>query len=96
CAARVDAIFAAGLLPHLPDSDAGLRELARITRPGGRLVLFHPSGRATLAARHGRTLRPDEPLAETPLRASTSRTGWHLDTYDDPPHRFLATATRTS
>jgi SAM-dependent methyltransferase len=92
--ASVDAVFAAGLLTHLPDAEAGLRELARITRPGGRLVLFHPSGRAALAARHGRPLRPDEPLAETPLRHTTSRTGWHLTSYDDPPHRFFATATR--
>ncbi|GGO21265.1 hypothetical protein GCM10011576_39420 [Micromonospora parathelypteridis] len=92
--AGVDIIFVAGLLTHLPDFEAGLRELARITRPGGRLVLFHPSGRAALAARHGRTLDPDEPLAEAPLLRSTSRTGWQLTSYDDPPHRFLATATR--
>jgi SAM-dependent methyltransferase len=90
----VDTVFAAGLVTHLPDTDAGLRELARITRPSGRLVLFHPSGRAALAARHGRDLRPDEPLAETPLRAAARRTGWELTSYDDPPHRFLATATR--
>jgi SAM-dependent methyltransferase len=92
--ATVDAVFVAGLLTHLPNPHTGLRELARITRPGGRLVLFHPSGRAALAARHGRTLNPDEPLAETPLRHSTSQTGWRLTTYDDPPHRFFATAIR--
>ncbi|GAA3777265.1 hypothetical protein GCM10022225_76440 [Plantactinospora mayteni] len=92
--AAVDGVFAAGLITHLPDPEAGLRELARITRPGGRLVLFHPSGRAALAARHGRTLDPDEPLAETPLRRSTIRAGWDLTSYDDPAHRFLATATR--
>ncbi|MFC0506932.1 hypothetical protein [Micromonospora costi] len=57
-------------------------------------MLFHPSGRAALAARHGRALRPDEPLAETPLRASADRTGWTVTTYDDPPHRFFATAVR--
>jgi SAM-dependent methyltransferase len=92
--ASVDAIFAAGLITHLPNAYTGLRELARITRPGGKLVLFHPSGRAALAARHGRMLRPDEPLAETPLRDATGATGWRLDVYDDPPHRFYATATR--
>ncbi|NMO50041.1 methyltransferase domain-containing protein [Actinoplanes sp. TBRC 11911] len=90
----VDAVFAAGLINHLPDPDAGLAELARVTRRGGRLVLFHPSGRAALAARHGRALRPDEPLAEHVLRASTARTGWQLTTYQDPPHRFLAVAVR--
>jgi len=90
----VDAVFAAGLLMHLPDIDTGLLELARVTRPGGKLVLFHPSGRAALASRHGRTLRPDEPLAETRLRLAAQRTGWRLSTYDDPPHRFLAIAVR--
>jgi len=93
-AASVDAIFAAGLVQHLPDPSAGLAELARVTRPGGRLVLFHPSGRAALAARHGHALRPDEPLAETPLRAALAGAGWRLHTYDDPPHRFYALAVR--
>jgi SAM-dependent methyltransferase len=90
----VDGIFAAGLLQHLADPRGGLTELARVTRPGGRLALFHPSGRAALAARHGHELRPDEPLAEGPLRDSTAATGWRLERYDDPPTRFFALAVR--
>ena len=89
-----DAIFAAGLVNHLPDTEAGLRELARIIRPGGKLVLFHPSGRAALAARHGHALSHDEPLAEAPLRRSTGVSGWVLTAYDDAPHRFFALAER--
>jgi SAM-dependent methyltransferase len=92
--ASVDAVFAAGLITHLPDPDAGLHELARVTRPGGLLMLFHPSGRLALAARHGRTLSPDEPLAEAPLRRSMHHAGWQLTGYDDPEHRFLAIALR--
>jgi SAM-dependent methyltransferase len=95
-AACIDAVFAAGLIQHLPDPAVDLRELARVTRVGGRLVLFHPSGRAALAARHGRTLRPDEPLAETPLRNLLHGAGFRLERYDDPPHRFLVLATRTT
>jgi SAM-dependent methyltransferase len=90
----VDAVFAAGLVSHLPDHEAGLAELARITRPGGRLVLFHPSGRAAHAARHGHTPSFDDPLAEPVLRAATARAGWRLTSYDDPPHRFHAVAVR--
>jgi SAM-dependent methyltransferase len=90
----IDAVFAAGLVQHLPDPGAGLTELARITRQGGQLVLFHPSGRAALAARHGHALRPDEPLAETPLRAALIDAGFRPHTYDDPPHRFFARAIR--
>jgi ubiquinone/menaquinone biosynthesis C-methylase UbiE len=92
--ASVDAIFAAGLITHLPDPEDGLRQLARVTRPGGLLILFHPSGRAALAARHGRTLTPDEPLAAAPLERITRATGWSLTTYDDAAERFLAIATR--
>ncbi|MCW2894447.1 MAG: SAM-dependent methyltransferase, partial [Actinomycetia bacterium] len=89
-----DAIFAAGLVSHLPDTEAGLRELGRVTSHGGLLVLFHPSGRAALAARHGHALSPDEPLSEDPLRRSTAASGWELTAYDDAPHRFFAIAER--
>lgn len=89
-----DAMFAAGLVMHLPDPAAGLAELARVTRPGGKLVLFHPSGRAALAARHGRTVRPDEPLSEGPLRRATAAAGWDLTAYDDAERRFFALAIR--
>ncbi|GAA1772093.1 hypothetical protein GCM10009681_49380 [Luedemannella helvata] len=92
--ASVDGVFAAGLVNHMPDPVAGLAELARVTRPGGRLALFHPSGRAALAARHRRVLREDDLFAQAPLRAATGRAGWRLDTYDDHDERFLALATR--
>jgi SAM-dependent methyltransferase len=92
--ASVDAVFAAGLVMHLPDIEAGFGQLARITRPGGLLILFHPTGRAVLAARHGRTLGPDEPLAVTSLRRITRHAGWQLTAYDDAADHFLAIATR--
>lgn len=92
--ASADAVFAAGLVSHLPDFEAGLGELARVTRQGGALVLFHPSGRAALAARHGRVLTPDEPLNAGQLRRSARAAGWDLTTYDDGADRFFALAVR--
>jgi hypothetical protein len=54
-----------------------------VVRPGGRLVLFHPSGRAALAARHGRRPRDDDLLAPGPLRHQLQRAGWRPARYDD-------------
>jgi ubiquinone/menaquinone biosynthesis C-methylase UbiE len=93
-AATADAVFAAGLVNHLPDPAAGFIELARVTRPGGLLMLFHPIGRAALAARHGHTVSPDEILSPGPLGKATQETGWELVTYDDAADRFLAIARR--
>lgn len=94
-AGALDAVFAAGLISHLPHPAPGLSELARVVRPGGRLALFHPIGRAALAARHGRDLSDDDLRAERRLAPLLADTGWRLDTYTDEESRFLALAVRT-
>ncbi|GAA4871419.1 class I SAM-dependent methyltransferase [Kitasatospora terrestris] len=90
----LDLVFGAGLISHLPGPARGLRELARATRTGGRLALYHPVGRAALAARHGRRLTPDDLRAEPNLRPLLASAGWRLDSYTDRDTRFLAVATR--
>lgn len=90
----LDGVFAAGLLPHVPEPLDALRELARAVRDGGRLVLFHPVGRAVLAGRHGHTLSADDLLAEPNLRSAMEGTGWVLDRYEDSVDRFLAVGVR--
>ncbi|MGW6687247.1 class I SAM-dependent methyltransferase [Streptomyces sp. NPDC054961] len=92
----LDAVFAAGLLAHLPDPTTNLRELARVVRPGGRLALFHPIGRAALAARHGRELTPDDMRAEHNLGPLLAGSGWRMTSYADEETRFLALAVRTA
>ncbi|MEU8684496.1 class I SAM-dependent methyltransferase [Streptomyces sp. NPDC048611] len=92
--AALDAVFAAGLLSHLPDSAGGLTELARVVRPGGRLALFHPIGRAALAARKGRPLTPGDLRAEPNLRPLLAGSGWDLIRYEDEDARYLALAVR--
>jgi SAM-dependent methyltransferase len=93
-AEKLDAVFAAGLISHLPDPAGNLRELARVVRPGGRLALFHPIGRAALAARHGHRLTPDDLRAEGNLGPLLASAGWRMTSYADEDERFLALADR--
>ncbi|MFC8517248.1 methyltransferase domain-containing protein [Streptomyces sp. NPDC057257] len=90
----VHGIFSAGLINHVPDPATALREWARVTAPDGVLLLYHPSGRAERAARHGRPLDPADPLAEENLRPALDAAGWDLARYEDAPHHFLARAIR--
>ncbi|MFC7814176.1 class I SAM-dependent methyltransferase [Streptomyces sp. NPDC057367] len=90
----LDAVFAAGLIAHLPDPAGNLRELARVVRPGGVLALFHPIGRAALAARQGRRITPDDLRAEPRLRPLLAGSGWRMTSYVDEDARFLALAVR--
>ncbi|WP_405736539.1 class I SAM-dependent methyltransferase [Streptomyces sp. NBC_01537] len=95
CDGGVDAVFAAGLIGHLPDPGAALRELARVTGPRGLLALFHPIGRAALAARQGRELTEDDLRAQHNLRPLLAASGWTLTEYTDTDDRFLALASAT-
>ncbi|MFJ9130053.1 class I SAM-dependent methyltransferase [Streptomyces sp. NPDC102340] len=90
----LDAVFGAGLISHLPQPSENLSELARVVRPGGLLALFHPIGRAALAARHGRALTPDDLRAEPNLRPLLAAAGWCMTSYADENDRFLALAVR--
>ncbi|MEU9918120.1 class I SAM-dependent methyltransferase [Streptomyces sp. NPDC051001] len=93
-AESLDAVFGAGLISHLPDPAENLRELARVVRPGGTLALFHPIGRAALAARQGRQITPDDLRAEPNLRPLLAGSGWRMTSYADEDTRFLALAVR--
>lgn len=92
--ASLDAVFAAGLIAHLPQPGENLRELRRVTRPGGTLALFHPIGRAALAARQGRQITPDDLRAEPNLGPLLAGSGWRMTSYVDEDSRFLALAVR--
>lgn len=90
----IDAVFAAGLIAHLPQPAENLRELARVVRPGGVLALFHPIGRAALAARQGRRITPEDLRAEPNLRPLLATSGWRMTSYADEDARFLVLAVR--
>jgi ubiquinone/menaquinone biosynthesis C-methylase UbiE len=60
----------------------------------GLLALFHPIGRAALAARHGRQITPDDLRAEPNLRPLLAGSGWRMTSYVDEDARFLVLAVR--
>ncbi len=81
-AATFDAILAAGLLPHLPDPSMALLELARISKPGARLGLFHPISRQALCGRHGDD--PDTSVIAPPIiEALLTSLPWELESLHD-------------
>ncbi|MEW2465295.1 class I SAM-dependent methyltransferase [Streptomyces sp. NPDC046994] len=90
----LDAVFAAGLIAHLPRPAENLRELARVVRPGGLLALFHPIGRAALAARQGWQITPGDLRARANLGPLLAGSGWRMTSYVDEDSRFLAVAVR--
>jgi hypothetical protein len=65
-----------------------------VVRPGGTLALFHPIGRAALAARQGRRITPDDLRAEANLGPLLAGSGWDMTSYVDEDDHFLALAVR--
>jgi SAM-dependent methyltransferase len=91
----LDAILAAGILTHVPDPPGFLHALARASKPGARLAVFQPIGRAALAARRHRTLGADDLLDAHVLPGVLAANGWALQMLDDGDDRYLALARRT-
>jgi SAM-dependent methyltransferase len=67
--ASFDAVLAATVLSHIPDSERALAEMVRVTRPGGRVAVFDVDGDLTLFA------HPDRELTRR-IVASYSDLGW--------------------
>ncbi|HZK05281.1 MAG TPA: methyltransferase domain-containing protein [Actinomycetaceae bacterium] len=89
-----DRVLAAALLPHLADVPSALSEFARLLRPGGKLLVFHPISREQLAIRHEGMGTDDLVVAPARLVPLLDEAGFDIDLIDDAEDRFATLATR--
>jgi SAM-dependent methyltransferase len=85
----LDAVFTAGLVPHIPDPPLVFAGFRAFVRAAGRLAIFHPVSRAALAERHGRTLEPGELLDPNVLPGVLEGAGWSVEHLQDDDY-YLA------
>jgi ubiquinone/menaquinone biosynthesis C-methylase UbiE len=92
-----DTIYANDVFPHFPDRLTALRELRRIARPGGRLVISHIVGREEVNRKH-RTgppaLHQDLLPSSTEVCALLAQAGWRVLFSEDVSDFYLVIARR--
>jgi len=93
----LDAVVAAGLLPHLDDVPTAVATWAALARPGAPLLVFHPISRAALAARHGHAPSDDTAIAPARLVPTLASASWRVEVVEDEHDRpFVVVARQPS
>ena len=87
--ATFDCVTCGWVIEHLPDPEPGLREMCRVLRPGGSLLLLATEDTVT-GALNSRTWKC-RTYNRSELRAACERNGlaWSRQFYLSPVHRFL-------
>ncbi|MGB9178973.1 MAG: class I SAM-dependent methyltransferase [Pyrinomonadaceae bacterium] len=86
----LDLLIASEVIEHMPDPEAVIREIARVLKPGGKLVLTMPVESHTPAHMH--SLSSAEELKQLCERAGLAilelKSNWHFGFGDDRKHIF--------
>lgn len=91
----LDAIFMNAMFGNLADRAAACREAARMLRPGGRLIVSHPEGRAFVEHLRATTdLIVDSLPDRQTFHALVTPLRMDVTLYQDDPKLYLAIATR--
>ena len=89
--ASLNLVIASEVIEHTPDPESVLREIARVLRPTGRLILTMPMESHTPA--HIQSLSRAEDLhllcEKAGLSIQRAEPHWHLDFADDRKHIFV-------
>ncbi|MCF8005313.1 MAG: hypothetical protein K9L32_14140 [Chromatiaceae bacterium] len=78
--------------PHFADASRALTEMARVSRPGGQIVIAHLMGRDELRAHHGRhhAVARDLLPAVAEMRSLFAHAGISSLAISDRPGLYLA------
>ncbi len=96
--AAFDRVVCNAAFPHFADRELTLREMIRVLRPGGVLVISHPVGREAVNARHraaGGPVAEDRVPAVQAMEALLGAAGLQQVVVVDEPDFYLARGRRS-
>jgi len=95
----VDVAICNNVFPHLDDKAKGLKDIARVLKRDGRLVICHSTSREAVNQIHqsiggavANHLLPDQ----SQLRVLIEQAGLEITHFEDTPERYLVTAKRAT
>ena len=95
----VDMAICNSVFPHFTDKVKALREIARVLRNNGRLVICHTMSRAMINQLHqsvGGVIASDLLPDESHLRRLIKQAGLKITHFEDNPERYLVIAEKSA
>jgi ubiquinone/menaquinone biosynthesis C-methylase UbiE len=95
----MDLAIGNSVFPHFEDKARALKEIARVLRNNGRLIICHTASRAMINQLHqsiGGTVANDLLPDESQLRALINQAGLRVTHFEDSPERYLVIAEKST